>query len=302
MAALRWAALNLWSSHGASTRARDDLCATDDGDETHESHDTSASESDESVTRSLPPLETSVTLDGAAFRPPSPTSATPPGRGTCTTSRNARCASSRGPSTRARASARAASMEMSPAAARRMRAAPTSRRDARLFPDCKGTHGAPRGPRRRPAGNQPLRLAMTGGARSASASATLRPRMAPEDRVAAPPAPGLDVSRPRRCQLLQQAAELGESDALASGRRVHGPRATRSRSWAFKDEAKAVAYHASPRAAATRTRSTTSPRPSRAGPARLVDKAQAARLFKRAAERGHSRAAANLANLADPQQ
>ena len=32
-----------------------------------------------------------------------------------------------------------------------------------------------------------------------------------------------------------------------------------------------------------------------------VDKAQAARLFQRAAERGHSRAAANLANLANPQ-
>ena len=30
-----------------------------------------------------------------------------------------------------------------------------------------------------------------------------------------------------------------------------------------------------------------------------VDKAQAAKLFKRAAERGHSRAAANLANLAN---
>ena len=35
----------------------------------------------------------------------------------------------------------------------------------------------------------------------------------------------------------------------------------------------------------------------------LVDKDAAARLFKRAAERGHSRAAANLANLgADPQE
>ena len=32
-----------------------------------------------------------------------------------------------------------------------------------------------------------------------------------------------------------------------------------------------------------------------------VDKDQAAKLFKRAAERGHSRAAANLANLANPQ-
>ena len=64
MAALRWAALNLWSSHDT---ARDDppAATTDD-----ESHETSASESDESVTRSLPPLEEPTTLDGAAFRPP----------------------------------------------------------------------------------------------------------------------------------------------------------------------------------------------------------------------------------------
>ena len=33
----------------------------------------------------------------------------------------------------------------------------------------------------------------------------------------------------------------------------------------------------------------------------VVDKDAAAKLFKRAAERGHSRAAANLANLANPQ-
>jgi TPR repeat protein len=32
-----------------------------------------------------------------------------------------------------------------------------------------------------------------------------------------------------------------------------------------------------------------------------VDRAQAAELFQRAAQRGHSRAAANLANLANPQ-
>ena len=37
------------------------------------------------------------------------------------------------------------------------------------------------------------------------------------------------------------------------------------------------------------------------GTGTTVDKAQAAELFQRAAERGHSRAAANLANLADPQ-
>ena len=67
MAALRWAALNLWSSHDT---ARDDPPAATTDDETHESHDTSASESDESVTRSLPPLEAPTTLDGAAFRPP----------------------------------------------------------------------------------------------------------------------------------------------------------------------------------------------------------------------------------------
>ena len=61
MAALRWAALNLWSSHDT---ARDDPPTTTTDDET------SASESDDSVTRSLPPLEAPTTLDGAAFRPP----------------------------------------------------------------------------------------------------------------------------------------------------------------------------------------------------------------------------------------
>ena len=70
MAALRWAALNLWSSHDT---ARDDppAATTDDESQSHETHHTarddptktttddeaSASESDESVTRSLPPLE-----------------------------------------------------------------------------------------------------------------------------------------------------------------------------------------------------------------------------------------------------
>ena len=75
MAALRWAALNLWSSHDT---ARDDPPAAKSDDESHEtsasesdeSHETSASESDDSVTRSLPPLEAPTTLDGAAFRPP----------------------------------------------------------------------------------------------------------------------------------------------------------------------------------------------------------------------------------------
>ena len=61
MAALRWAALNLWSSHDT---ARDDPPTTTTDDEA------SASESDDSVTRSLPPLEAPTTLDGAAFRPP----------------------------------------------------------------------------------------------------------------------------------------------------------------------------------------------------------------------------------------
>ena len=37
------------------------------------------------------------------------------------------------------------------------------------------------------------------------------------------------------------------------------------------------------------------------GTGTTVDKAQAAELFQRAAQRGHSRAAANLANLANPQ-
>ena len=80
MAALRWAALNLWSSHDT---ARDDPPAATTDDESHEtsassegeesvtrSLETSASESDDSVTRSLPPLEAPTTLDGAAFRPP----------------------------------------------------------------------------------------------------------------------------------------------------------------------------------------------------------------------------------------
>jgi len=83
MAALRWAALNLWSSHdtarddppaATTDESRDDPPAAATDDKTHESdsesHETSASESDDSVTRSLPPLETSTTLDGAAFRPP----------------------------------------------------------------------------------------------------------------------------------------------------------------------------------------------------------------------------------------
>ena len=60
MAALRWAALNLWSSHDT---ARDDPPAATTDDETHESHDTSASESDESVTRSLPPLHSEASAD-----------------------------------------------------------------------------------------------------------------------------------------------------------------------------------------------------------------------------------------------
>ena len=73
--------------------------------------------------------------------------------------------------------------------------------------------------------------------------------------------------------------------------------------WAVaKDEAKAVAYL---RLAARRDHADALNDLAAAlasGTGAPVDKAQAARLFKRAAERGHSRAAANLANLgADPQ-
>jgi hypothetical protein len=74
MAALRWAALNLWSSHDT---ARDDPPAATTDDESHETSAsecddsvTRSSESDDSVTRSLPPLEEPTVLDGAAFRPP----------------------------------------------------------------------------------------------------------------------------------------------------------------------------------------------------------------------------------------
>ena len=65
MAALRWAALNLWSSHDT---ARDDPPAATTDDESHET--SASSEGEDSVTRSLPPLEAPTTLDGAAFRPP----------------------------------------------------------------------------------------------------------------------------------------------------------------------------------------------------------------------------------------
>ena len=96
--------------------------------------------------------------------------------------------------------------------------------------------------------------------------------------------------------LLQQAAELGESDALA----YLG--AAFMEGWAVaKDEAKAVAYL---RLAARRDHADALNDLAAAlasGTGTTVDKAQAARLFKRAAERGHSRAAANLANLANPQ-
>ena len=79
MAALRWAALNLWSSHdtarddppaATTDESRDDETARDDPPTTTKDDETAASEGDDSVTRSLPPLETSVRLDGAAFRPP----------------------------------------------------------------------------------------------------------------------------------------------------------------------------------------------------------------------------------------
>ena len=96
--------------------------------------------------------------------------------------------------------------------------------------------------------------------------------------------------------LLQQAAELGESDALA----YLG--AAFMEGWAVaKDEAKAVAYL---RLAARRDHADALNDLAAAlasGTGTNVDKAQAARLFQRAAERGHSRAAAYLANLANPQ-
>ena len=68
-----------------------------------------------------------------------------------------------------------------------------------------------------------------------------------------------------------------------------------------KDEAKAVAYL---RLAARRDHADALNDLAAAlasGTGTNVDKAQAAKLFKRAAERGHSRAAANLQNLANPQ-
>ena len=90
--------------------------------------------------------------------------------------------------------------------------------------------------------------------------------------------------------LLQQAAELGESDALA----YLG--AAFMEGWAVaKDEAKAVAYL---RLAARRDHADALNDLAAAlasGTGTTVDKAQAAKLFQRAAERGHSRAAANLA-------
>ena len=96
--------------------------------------------------------------------------------------------------------------------------------------------------------------------------------------------------------LLQQAAELGESDALA----YLG--AAFMEGWAVaRDEAKAVAYL---RLAARRDHADALNDLAAAlasGTGTPVDKAQAARLFQRAAERGHSRAAANLANLTSPQ-
>lgn len=93
--------------------------------------------------------------------------------------------------------------------------------------------------------------------------------------------------------LLQRAAELGESDALA----YMG--AAFMESWAVsRDAAKGVAYL---RLAARHDHADALNDLGAAlasGVGALVDRAAAARLFKRAAERGHSRAAANLADLA----
>ena len=287
MAALRWAALNLWSS-------RDDppAATTDD-----ESHETSASESDDSVTRSLPPLEAPTTLDGAAFRPP-----TEPNVGDAAGAWDLHdepecpvClepwAVDEGSSICARCL-----RHICPRCAPRLDGrCPLCRG---LFPDSKERmtlledHVAAG---RRPAlcGNQPfsrMREAprkfdfYTGLAMTCLGECYLYGHVGcPQDAAKALP-------------LLQQAAELGESDALA----YLG--AAFMEGWAVaRDEAKAVAYL---RLAARRDHADALNDLAAAlasGTGTNVDKAQAARLFKRAAERGHSRAASNLANLTNPQ-
>ena len=295
MAALRWAALNLWSSHDT---ARDDppAATTDDRHESDETHHTArddppttttddetsasesddsvtrSSESDESVTRSLPPLETSVRLDGAAFRPP--TEPNVGDAGAWDLEDEPECpvclepwAVDEGSSICARCL-----RHICPRCAPRLDGrCPLCRG---LFPDAKERmtlledHVA--------AGR---RLAMT-----CLGECYLYGHVGcPQDAAKALP-------------LLQQAAELGESDALA----YLG--AAFMEGWAVaRDEVKAVAYL---RLAARRDHADALNDLAAAlasGTGTTVDKAQAARLFQRAAERGHSRAAANLANLTSPQ-
>ena len=283
MAALRWAALNLWSSRddppaATTDESRDDPPAAATDDETHEidseCHETSASESDDSVTRSLPPLEAPTTLDGAAFRPPIEPNvddaagawdledepecpvclepwAVDEGSSIC-----ARCLRHICPRCAPRLDGRCPLCRgLFPDAAERMTLLENHVADGR-------------------------RLAMT-----CLGECYLYGHVGcPQDAAKALP-------------LLQQAAELGESDALA----YLG--AAFMEGWAVaKDEAKAVAYL---RLAARRGHADALNDLAAAlasGTGAPVDKAQAAELFQRAAERGHSRAAANLANLgADPQ-
>ena len=277
MAALRWAALNLWSSHDT---ARDDPPAATTDDESHETSAsecddsvTRSSESDDSVTRSLPPLEAPTTLDGAAFRPPVEPNVGD-AAGAWDLEDEPECpvclepwAVDEGSSICARCL-----RHICPRCAPRLDGrCPLCRG---LFPDSKERmalledHVA--------AGR---RLAMT-----CLGECYLYGHVGcPQDAAKALP-------------LLQQAAELGESDALA----YLG--AAFMEGWAVaKDEAKAVAYL---RLAARRDHADALNDLAAAlasGTGAPVDKAQAARLFQRAAERGHSRAAANLANLADPQ-
>ena len=307
MAALRWAALNLWSSHDT---ARDDPPAattddppaaspatTDDETSASESDDsvTRSSESDDSVTRSLPPLETSTTLDGAAFRPPTEPNVDDAAGAwdlhdepECPVCLEPWAVADRAKSnyySEAHERPRAAQVDEGSSICARClrhicpRCAP--RLDGRcplcrgLFPDAKErmtlleNHVA--------AGR---RLAMT-----CLGECYLYGHVGcPQDAAKALP-------------LLQQAAELGESDALA----YLG--AAFMEGWAVaRDEAKAVAYL---RLAARRDHEDALNDLAAAlasGTGTNVDKAQAAKLFQRAAERGHSRAAANLAALTNPQE
>ena len=273
MAALRWAALNLWSSSHHTTRDDPPAATTDDETTTTTDDETAASEGDDSVTRSLPPLEAPTTLDGAAFRPPTEPNVDDVA-GAWDLHDEPECpvclepwAVDEGSSICARCL-----RHICPRCAPRLDGrCPLCRG---LFPDAaermtllEGHVAAGR------------RLAMT-----CLGECYLYGHVGcPQDAAKALP-------------LLQQAAELGESDALA----YLG--AAFMEGWAVaKDEAKAVAYL---RLAARRDHADALNDLAAAlasGTGTTEDKAQAAELFKRAAERGHSRAAANLANLTNPQ-